>query len=263
VIERAEPKEYIMNYYDTPIKDVIAEVPKLGDLLAFHGVDCVTCKVGTCLLKDVLNIHNFTEDKKKEIMVQIDKVINGEDIEISPIGMGNDQKAAGFCKPIQELVDEHKNILRLLDLGQYIAGKKSLDDRLIEVSKKLIFFVRNYADKYHHAKEEKILFTKVDANTDVIKVMLSEHETGRNFMRLAMEGIESNNQEQTKEALLGYVELLRQHIRKEDKILYPWFEKILSEEQKADIQREFMAVDLSLDRNISGDLLKFLVENYC
>lgn len=250
-----------MDYYNSAIKDVIAKVPKVGELLLAYGVDCVTCSVGTCLLKDVLDVHNFSDDKKKTVMSQIDKVINGEEVTIVPLN--NEKTAAAFCVPIGQLVDEHKNILRLLDLAQYIGKKKQIDEALAGVAKKVIFYVRNYADKYHHAKEENILFKKVDPNTDVIKVMLSEHEAGRNYMRLASEGIEKNDQSQIKQALLGYVELLREHIKKEDKILYPWFEKIMDNGEKTKMREEFNAVDRTFDKDISGELLQFLDENYC
>jgi len=251
-----------MNYYDMAIKDVIAELPKIGELLAAYGVDCVSCSVGTCLLKDVLNVHNFSGDQKNIIMSQVDKLINGEEVKIAAVKAGKDHPAAEYCAPIQQLVDEHKNILRLLDLAQYIGDKKKIDSALTEILKKVIFYVRNYADNYHHAKEENILFKKVDPDTDVIRVMLMEHEAGRNFIRLASEAIEPNNQKQIKEAILGYVDLLRAHIKKEDKILYPWFEKILSDDQKTEMRKEFEVTDSSLDKNLSGDLLQFLDENY-
>ena len=252
-----------MNYYDMTIKGVISEKPKIGAFLAANGVDCVSCSVGTCLLKDVLDVHNFSGDKKKAIMSQIDRIINGEEAEITPISVEKHSNSAGFCAPIQQLVDEHKNILRLLDLGEYIGKKKRIDGELTEILKKTIFYVRNYADMFHHAKEEKILFTKVSPDTDVIKVMLAEHEMGRTFIRLAGEGVESGDQNQIKEALLGYVDLLRMHIKKEDKILYPWFEKMLSDEQKTEMQREFEVSDSAFDEDMSDELLRFLDENYC
>ncbi|MCL2335589.1 MAG: hemerythrin domain-containing protein [Endomicrobia bacterium] len=252
-----------MNYYDSAIKEVIRKFPKVGELLAAYGVDCVTCSVGTCLLKDVLDIHNFPQDKKKTIMSQIDRIIGGEDVDISAVKTAaKESRTAAFCAPLQQLVDEHKNILRLLDLAQYIGDKKQIDGVSAEIARKVIFYVKNYADKYHHAKEENILFKKAGSNTDMIKAMISEHETARNFIRRASEGLESGNQEQIKQALLGYVNLLREHIKKEDKILYPWFEKTLSDGQKTEMEKEFETVDRSFDKNISGDLLKFLDENY-
>ena len=245
------------------IKDVINEFPDTGKLLTINGVDCAGCSVGTCLLKDVLDVHNFPDDTKKTIMAQIDKIINGEKIEIIPAAESPAKsKQDLFCKPIQQLVNEHKNILRLLDLAEYLGNKKQMDKTIKENIEKTIFFVRNYADRFHHAKEENILFIKADPDTEVIKVMLAEHQAGRNFIGLASEGLKSDNRDQIKQSLAGYTELLRNHIRKEDKILYPWFEKILTDDQKKNMQKEFEITDSSFDTHISADLIKFLDDNY-
>jgi len=251
-----------MNYHDMPIKEVMFGMPKVGELLAAYGVGCITCTVGTCLLRDVLDIHNFSEDKKKVIMSQVDKIIAGEDVEIEPIKLEKTQQQTIFCSAIQQLVDEHKNILRLLDLAWYIVTKRRINDALMETLKKVIYYVRNYVDKCHHVKEENILFKKV-TDMDNIYAMITEHEMGYNLIRIATEGIESNNQTQIKQALLGYVDLIREHIKREEKIMYLWFEKILSNMQKTEIQKEFEAVDLSFGRNMRDELVKFLDENNC
>lgn len=39
------------------IQDVLREHPQIGDILAQHDIGCVTCRVGICLLKDVVSIH--------------------------------------------------------------------------------------------------------------------------------------------------------------------------------------------------------------
>jgi hypothetical protein len=43
------------------IKPVIDAYPTVGKVLAEAGIGCVTCSVGTCLIKDVVSIHNLTE----------------------------------------------------------------------------------------------------------------------------------------------------------------------------------------------------------
>lgn len=89
--------------------------------------------------------------------------------------------------PIEKLMDEHKNILTGLDILEQNAdlleeGKK-IDP---EFFTKIIDFIRNYADKYHHAKEETILFVKLEKAGFPIEggpvgVMLEEHDQGRNL----------------------------------------------------------------------------------
>jgi len=247
-----------MDYYNMAIKEVIGEFPAVGKVLAIYEVDCASCGVGTCLLKDILDVHDFPDEQKKTAMAQIDKIINGEEVSLPVAKPLTERKAVTFSPPIQQLVDEHKNIMRLLNLAQYIAEKKTIGAEILELSRQIVFYVRNYADKYHHAKEENILFVKANPGNSMVKVMLREHEMARGFIRQAAEGIESNNTDQLRLAFSDYTQLLQEHIRKEDKILYPWFEDCLNDGDKENMQKEFEATDRALPGKLVGDLLQFL-----
>jgi len=251
-----------MDYYNTAIKAVIQAFPKVGGLLVIHGVDCATCSVGTCLLKDVLDVHNFPEEQKKTVMSQIESIINGEDLDLSSVEPLKERKSAVFSAPVQQLVDEHKNILRLLNLAQYIADKRQIDDAMLELSRQVVFYVRNYADKHHHAKEENILFLKADPDNQMVEAMLAEHEMARGFIQQASESVDSRSADRLRQALCSYAELLHEHIRKEDKILYPWFENFLSSPDKEEMQKEFEAADNMLGDEIVSSLMQFLDDNY-
>jgi hemerythrin-like domain-containing protein len=65
-------------------------------------------------------------------------------------------------KPTKILSDEHLNILKVIEaLSQEcdsIDSRKELDK---DFFKNAIFFIRNYADRFHHAKEEDILFKEL------------------------------------------------------------------------------------------------------
>ena len=41
------------------IKEIVDEYPEVGKVLEDNHVGCVTCNVGTCLLKDIIEIHNL------------------------------------------------------------------------------------------------------------------------------------------------------------------------------------------------------------
>ena len=252
-----------MNYSDMGIKEVIGIYPKIGELLAAYGVDCAGCSVGTCLMKDVLTIHNYSEDQKRVINDQMESIINHREIDLAAIKPFETEAAKlKFSSPIQTLVDEHKNILRLIDLAQYIIRKKTLTADLIEVTNSIIYYVRNYADKFHHAKEENILFKKTSENQDMIGVFLTEHDMGRKFIANASSGIESGDETKVKENISSYIDLLREHIHKEDKILYPWFERKLAGSGIEELGKEFDEVSRHLDANLEGALVKFLEDNY-
>ena len=53
------------------IQDVLAEHPPIGDILAKHDIGCVPCKVGICLLKDVVSIHGLSKDDEAKIEREI------------------------------------------------------------------------------------------------------------------------------------------------------------------------------------------------
>ena len=251
-----------MDYYNTGIKDVIKVYPKIGDLLAAYDVDCVACAVGTCLLKDVLDIHNFSPDEKNVINRQMEQIMNKEEVDLSAIPQAQDRKKPSISKAIKMLMDEHRNILRLLDLAQYLADRRELTVQNMETLDRLVFFIRNYADKYHHAKEENILFARTGENQEIIKAMLTEHVMGRNFVSEAVAGAKVNSREQIRQGLCGYIDLLREHIRKEDTILYPWFDRAMSDSEKDGLFEEFEAVKGKLDANLEESLLEFLDANY-
>jgi hypothetical protein len=53
------------------IQEVLAAHPPIGDILAKHDIGCVTCKVGICLLKDVVSIHALPPAEEEAIENQI------------------------------------------------------------------------------------------------------------------------------------------------------------------------------------------------
>lgn len=61
------------NLGTTAIQDVIAKYPEIGEILQRYDIGCVTCKVGICLLKDVVSIHGLSKDDE----ARIEQEING------------------------------------------------------------------------------------------------------------------------------------------------------------------------------------------
>jgi hemerythrin-like domain-containing protein len=154
-----------------------------------------------------------------------------------------------------ELSEEHKIILKVVAALRAECGKVESGaavDR--EFFLKAADFIRNYADKFHHAKEEDTLFPElgepgVKMHCDPREVMLQDHELGRMYVR----GMEGALREGRKAELLDnarrYCGLLEEHIYKEDNILYPMADEALGVERSAklkerfaEINREFAAV---------------------
>jgi hypothetical protein len=53
------------------IQDVIAGDPEIGEILNRYDIGCVTCKVGICLLKDVVSIHGLSKEDEASIQTEI------------------------------------------------------------------------------------------------------------------------------------------------------------------------------------------------
>jgi hemerythrin-like domain-containing protein len=163
----------------------------------------------------------------------------------------------------QILSDEHQNILRVIDSVliecDQIESGKELDHTFFE---KVIDFIKNYADTFHHAKEEEILFVAMMENIDKlhcnpIPVMFHEHEAGRQFVKGMEDGLTNNDDKLVMNNARDYCYLLREHIYKEDNILYPMAEEALSEEQKSQVLEKYQEAESShftreeLDRYLS------------
>lgn len=155
----------------------------------------------------------------------------------------------------QALVDEHKLILRMIALLE----KNAALTATCKYSNWQFYldgvdFIRNYADRFHHAKEEDVLFEALVANgmprkNSPIEAMLMEHDQGRAYVgamekaaQAALAG-QSGQEGTIAENALAYASLLREHISKEDDILYPLAERVLPEEVREGILKGYQAAE--------------------
>lgn len=53
------------------IQEVIRSYPEIGEILNRFEIGCVTCKVGICLLKDVVSIHGLSKENEAIIEQEI------------------------------------------------------------------------------------------------------------------------------------------------------------------------------------------------
>ena len=56
---------------DMAIQDVIRTYPEIGEILNRFEIGCVTCRVGICLLKDVVSIHGLSKEDEARIEREI------------------------------------------------------------------------------------------------------------------------------------------------------------------------------------------------
>jgi len=170
-------------------------------------------------------------------------------------------KEINYSPAVKNLVDEHVLIKRMLALiptiADFVENSETVDKDLVL---NCVDFIRGYADKFHHMKEEDILFKYVDEQSEIIKVMYEDHVTGRNHVKNVVEGAENGNKAQVKEHLNGYRDLLTQHIKKEDEILYPWIERQMSDNQIGELFQRCSAADASVGEELPRKYEKFIID---
>jgi len=233
---------------DTNIKDLITGYPEIQQALDKFEIGCAPCNLGTCKLKDVVGIHNLNAENEKKLFNNIFGIIfPGESFTIPRIGQDKSKdKKVSLSPPLKMLVDEHVLIKRILaqipKITEVLDLSKETDKQLV---RDIVDFIKNYADKYHHAKEEDILFKKFDASLDIINVMINDHVLSRSYVANMLNAVEEENSEKAKINLLNYLELLTEHIKKEDTILYPWMDNNLDTKDVGEIYSQFIDINTS------------------
>lgn len=153
------------------------------------------------------------------------------------------------------LMDEHRVIERVLDALETAAGRLRDGGSVSPVVfSQAAEFIKGFADGCHHKKEEGVLFPAMEAagvpaEGGPIGVMLAEHQEGRQLtgaMRGAAErlaGGDAGARAELVHAALQYVDLLRQHIAKEDNVLFPMAEQVLPAPAQAEVAEGFRHVE--------------------
>ena len=233
-------------YLHMGIKAVIEEFPEIESILTDYDIGCGPCMVGTCLLKDIVSIHSLPKPDEKKLMERIAGVIlNGNDPgKTKPANIT--KKPVTYSEPMQKLVDEHTLIKRWLALipqvVEYVDLKTESGKQIVNNG---IDMIRSYADKFHHAKEEDILFKYFDENAEIIQVMYKDHTNARALVQNMIKALKSENRELLSESLLAYRDLLQHHIQKEDEILYPWMDRELNKTKLIEMDAKFVEADIN------------------
>lgn len=151
----------------------------------------------------------------------------------------------------KNLEDDHVYILKLIDVMETMTNSA---DPVVSDLEEVVELIKNFADGLHHAKEEALLFPLMaergfSTQQGPIAVMLHEHTQGRNYVKGMSENIQLvkdgdlsalaaiyNN-------MLGYGELLQNHIAKENNVLFKMADNSLSEYDQESLFKQFEQVE--------------------
>lgn len=159
-------------------------------------------------------------------------------------------------KPRGLLMIEHRLIERMIACIKKEIEKENyyrlLNEKFINAT---VDFIRTYADRTHHGKEEEILFrdcAKKTMSTEDKKVMdelIEEHRYGRKTVKELVEANEkyakgdSLQQEKIIGKLKELVKFYPQHIKKEDDLFFTNSEKYFSKVELDEMLNEFLEFD--------------------
>jgi hemerythrin-like domain-containing protein len=147
----------------------------------------------------------------------------------------------------EDLKDEHDGILFGLEILEKMTEQLQ-KNRKVEKGdfREMINFLKLFADKCHHGKEEGLLFPAMEKvgiqnQNGPIGQMLIEHAEGRKYISQMSEAIKDNsvNENDLIQAATNYIRLLRQHIEKENAVLFPMGDRKIPAEIQADLLTSF------------------------
>jgi hemerythrin-like domain-containing protein len=153
-------------------------------------------------------------------------------------------------KVSEDLRNEHEGVL----LSLKILEKICVDRLPIQHVEQLLEFFRIFVDKCHHGKEEDLLFPALEAvgvakEGGPIGVMLAEHQMGRDFVKeiaRALDKVKSGDINETNKVIenaTNYIKLLRQHIDKENTVLFVMADSKIPETKQAEMLKGFEEIE--------------------
>jgi len=168
---------------------------------------------------------------------------------------------------------EHRLIERMITLIEQkiekIQTTNQVDPLFIDT---VVDFIRTYADRTHHGKEEDILFKQLankqmsDQDKRIMDELVDEHLLGR---KTTKELVEANAQYRVGEKtflavivskLKKLVNFYPKHIEKEDKVFFPSYMKYLSDEEDQLMLEEFYEFDREMIHEKYKSVLQKLEE---
>jgi hemerythrin-like domain-containing protein len=148
------------------------------------------------------------------------------------------------------LIQDHKTILRALEILEEMANRVE-DSQVVEQEdvEAILRFLRIFADDHHQAKEESALFPELMrapcAQEHAFRQMLFEHDQERSLVEALEDALYTRHSEEFVFFARRFITLIRNHVRKEDDILFQFVDRCLTGEQDAKVVAEFNKYEIA------------------
>jgi hemerythrin-like domain-containing protein len=169
-----------------------------------------------------------------------------------PVHNASDQGCGcngGSQHPVDVLSAEHRTILAVLD--RVASEVRRLEDDAAPDKafwSPVLDFLENYADRCHHGKEEQVLFAEMERaglprEGGPTACMRFEHAEGRDRRREMADALAAGNAGALAIAASGYLDLLFEHIHKEEQVLFPLAKSMLDGPGVERVRRGFASLE--------------------
>jgi hemerythrin-like domain-containing protein len=170
-------------------------------------------------------------------------------------------------KATQDLRKEHDAILFVLQILDQMMVSDKDKEALLEYYDEIVYFLKIFADKCHHGKEENYLFkelvTRGIPNEDgPVGVMLREHALGRDFIAQMSRSHEQEDVDGFHHAARQYRDLLRSHIEKENGVLFPMADNVISEQEQEALFEQFERFEENVIGHGVHEKLHAMIDNW-
>lgn len=160
-------------------------------------------------------------------------------------------------RAIELLMEEHRIIERNLHVMEVWANgaRHNPGPGEREALAKHVSFLREFVDRRHHGKEEDILFVVMmehgfSREQSPVWLMLHEHDLSRSMIdtlsNLTVQPTpwSEEDRRQLEQTVCAYAALMRDHIQKEDQVLYPLAQRLLPGPAKREISMRVLVAHL-------------------
>lgn len=152
----------------------------------------------------------------------------------------------------EDLVAEHEGILSGLNILEKMV-KHIREDEPVDREDllRILDFLRLFADKCHHGKEEGLLFPELEKRgiteeNSPIGQLLYEHGEGSKLLASMGGDLEKEDLNSFYENANAYIALLRSHIDKENEILFPLGDQLIPTSRHLELLDLFKAHELNI-----------------